>query len=281
MGLYKRIRTIGLVLLAGCLATPPVQAGRWVVYYNDEAPPKAFTGYDLVVFDSTDHPPVRAVRENGAEVLGYLSLGEVEAFRAHYEWAREAGILLQENENWPDSYMVDIRRQVWLEKVIYDLIPRLVHDGFDGVMLDTVDSPLWLERQSPETHDGMTEAAVRAIRAINANFPDLKIMLNRGYEILPQVAGNLDYVLGESVRSDYDFETDTYKRVAPELYRYQIARLKAAQDLNADLEVMTLDYWDPDDQETIRDIYATQRDNGFQPYVATVDLQRIVPEPPK
>jgi endo-alpha-1,4-polygalactosaminidase (GH114 family) len=45
------------------------------------------------------------------------------------------------------------------------------------------------------------------------------------------------------------------------------------------LRVYTLDYWDPADTASIARIYATQRANGFVPYVATTALDRIVAEP--
>lgn len=42
---------------------------------------------------------------------------------------------------------------------------------------------------------------------------------------------------------------------------------------------MTLDYWNPADTAGLRRIYRAQRANGFLPYVATVELDRLVPEP--
>jgi hypothetical protein len=155
----------------------------------------------------------------------------------------------------------------------------MIRKGFDGLMLDTVDSAIQLEREQPEQFPGMEDAAVRIIRSLDRHFPDTELILNRGYEVLPRVAGVIDYALGESVYTDYDFETDSYARRSDAEYRWQVDQLKAAMNAHPNLQALTLDYWPPEDTQTIREIYRVQRANGFWPYVATVDLQSVVPEP--
>ena len=278
-----------LMVFALCLALLPVAgftntadsgvSERWLAYYSDKASPADFRAYDLLVLDSDYRPVLAPLAEHGKTLLGYLSLGEAEHYRHHFSALQEQGLLLEENPNWKGSYFLDIRERVWTERVIYELIPFLLHQGFDGVFLDTLDGPLHLEREDPERYQGMGEAAVRLVRTIRKQFPHIRIMLNRAYEILPQVAGDIDIVLGESVYADYDFGSKSYKRVPPQLYQLQLAYLKKAQQINPRLKVFTLDYWEPDDEHGIAEIYRAQRANGFVPYVATVALDRIVSEP--
>ena len=85
--------------------------------------------------------------------------------------------------------------------------------------------------------------------------------------------------LGESVYADYDFETKKYGLVEPKLYKRQVKILKDAKEKNPKLEIYTLDYWNPDDEDGIKNIYSEQRKNGFSPYVATIDLKKIIKEP--
>ncbi len=253
--------------------------GRWLAYYSDKASPQDFGAYSLVVLDGDHRPELEPLAERGKTLLGYLSLGEAEEYRYHFQEVADQGLLLAENPHWKGNHGIDIRRRVWTEKVIYELIPGLLHQGFDGVFLDTLDTPLHMERTEPERYRGMAEAAVRLVKTIRKHYPGIKIMLNRAYEILPRVAGDIDIVLGESVYADYDFENKTYKRVPQALYERQLGYLKDAMKRNPSLEVYTLDYWEPQDQEGIAAIYRVQRANGFKPYVATVALDEIIPEP--
>jgi polysaccharide biosynthesis protein PelA len=55
--------------------------------------------------------------------------------------------------------------------------------------------------------------------------------------------------------------------------------LKRARQANPKLRICSLDYWDPDARKEIRRIYRVERANGFAPYVATRELDRVVREP--
>lgn len=258
------------------VAQPP-----WLVYYAAAAPIEAFSKYSLIVLDADHHPPLGPLSARGKLLLGYISLGEVESHRSHFSEVEAEGILLQENEQWPGSFFVDLRDPRWTQRVVSELVPSILRRGFDGLFLDTLDNAGDLERADPVGYAGMTEAAASLVHAIRRQFPTIKIMINRAYEILPVVERDVDMVLGESVFADYDFENKVYRRVAAETYRRQVEILQTVKARRPKLRIMTLDYWDPEDPKGIREIYREQRANGFEPYVASVKLNRIVTEPGK
>jgi hypothetical protein len=74
----------------------PTRADSWAVYYADKAAVRDFAGFKLVVLDSTYHPPLAELKRSGKRLLGYISLGEVEAWRSHFASVRDEGILLGE-----------------------------------------------------------------------------------------------------------------------------------------------------------------------------------------
>jgi uncharacterized protein (TIGR01370 family) len=271
------LRLLALLLIA----LPGSSSGRlrWVAYYSDQARVEDFGGYGLVVFDSDRQPPLAQLATRGRILLGYLSLGEIADGRAYFQEVKQQGILAGENPNWPGSYYVDVRDQRWRRRVIEQLVPGILARGFQGVFLDTLDNPVELERRDPKTYRGMAAAATNLIKALRQSFPSITIMMNRGYGLLPEVGGYIDIVLGESVYSTYDFERKTYHLVSTEDYREQVRLLKEAKKRNPGLRVCSLDYWDPVDFKGIRRIYREERANGFEPYVATIGLDRIVEEP--
>ena len=272
-------------LLFLVLAACPARADRdtaaapWMVYYSDAAPADAFDAFGLLVLDSEAPPSLAALKDRGKVLLGYISLGEVASYRAWFEDLSRQGLLLAENPNWKGSFYVDLRDRRWTKRVIEEIVPAILFEGFDGLFLDTLDNPIHLERVEPETYAGMTAAAARLVRTLRLHYPTIPIMLNRAYPLLPEVEDAIDMALGESVYADYDFETGTYGLVDPETYRLQVEFLTAARARRPELRVMTLDYWDPEDTEGIRRIYEVERANGFEPYVATIALDRIVPRP--
>ncbi|MFQ5738752.1 MAG: endo alpha-1,4 polygalactosaminidase [Acidobacteriota bacterium] len=257
------------------------EAGTWAVYYSDEAPVEAFRPYRLLVLDSEHHPNLQRLADRGKTLLGYLSLGEVERTRPHFRELKADALLLAENPNWEGSYFIDLRDPRWTARVVEDLIPEILRQGFHGLFLDTLDNAAHLERINPRKFKGMTLAAAVLVRTIRRHYPHTKIMLNRGYEILPLVKKEVDMVLGESVYSDYSFEKKAYQLVPDDLFRQQVELLKETKRSRPQIRVFTLDYWNPTDSAMLEKIYRVERANGFEPYVATVELDRLVREPGK
>lgn len=253
---------------------------RWAVYYAAAAPAATFFDYDLVVFDADAHPPLPPLLDRGVQVLGYVSVGEVASYRRYFTAVQKQGLLLQENPNWPGSFAVDLRDPRWTERLIDEIVPAILHQGFHGIFIDTLDQPLHLEATSPSKFKGMRRGAVQLIRTLRQRYPGMVIMVNRGYPILPQIASSIDMALGESVRTTYNFASKRYERVSEGDYQWQLQWLNKARQAAPRLQLFTLDYWDPADAAGITEIYALQRDKGLIPYVATVELDRLVPEPP-
>lgn len=252
----------------------------WAVVYASEVPRQALAPYDLLILDSDGYPPLAPLLRAGKTVLGYISLGEVNIQRQHFATVEGYGLFRGENPNWPGSQFVDLRDTRWHTLVLETLVPRILARGFSGLFLDTLDNAAYLEWRDPVANAGMTDAAATLVRKLRASQPDMPIMLNRAYEILPAVAGDIDMEMAESIRTDFDFATKTYAFVEEEEYRRQVELLNAVRTAHPDLQIMSLDYWYPADTETIRKIYRIQRENGFLPYVSTVELDRVIPEPP-
>jgi hypothetical protein len=252
---------------------------RWAVYYNTQAQPEEFREYGLVVLDSDHHPAIAPMAARGATVLGYLSLGEINQHGAGFASVKQMGILLGQNRNWPDSYYIDVRDPRWQGLLIDELVPGLLAQGFHGVFLDTLDDPVELERRDPLRCKGMGGAAAALVKALRRAFPAATLMMNRGYALLPEVVGQIDIELGESVYGTYDFERKSYRPVAAAEYQRQVQWLRQARKWNPDLRICSLDYWDPMDREGIRRVYRLERANGFAPYVATIRLDQLVKEP--
>lgn len=273
-----------LVAMMGSLYQPlKIQAEQaqenWMVCYSCDFTPAAFDPYDLVILDSANYTLAARLVDRGKSVLGYLSLGEVEKNRPWFTAVSQQGLLLQENRNWKGSYMIDVRDSRWTTRVIEKLIPEMLRRGFQGVFLDTLDNAAELERIDKNKYRGMTAAAASLVRTIRRHYPQIKIMMNRAYDILPEVGQYIDMELGESVYTDYNFAAKTYGYVEKKNYQLQVSWLKNAAKKFPDLKIYTLDYWNPEDKPGIAKIYETQNKNGFIPLVSTIALNQIIPKP--
>ena len=268
-----------LLCLVGCTPAPHPQKPEyyhWAAYYDTKLPAEAFSDLDLVVFDRRYHPDFRHMKENTV-ILAYVSMGEVYGDVPEKHDLENDRALLTKNPNW-NSHAVDLTSEKWRRLVLGYVDYALAH-GFDGVMLDTVDSPLeWARATAPNRQVEMQKAAVSLIHAIREKYPDIKIMLNRGFQIAPQVIFDIDYLLAESVLSYKDELTGQYRLVASKDYSDAVGQLHTIIARTDKVRVLTLDYWDMNDGHGVDKLYAMQRAAGFHPYVTTPDLHHFTPE---
>lgn len=250
---------------------------KWVAYYGETADEQLLASYDLVVLDPGFKGAKSAIAKGGAQLCAYLSLGEVRTGERFYDRI-DPRALLKENPAWPGSRRIDVRSRSWANLLMHQVIPAISADGFSGLFLDTLDTPPYLEQQDPNGNRGMRQSAIDLVRAIRRANPNMLIIMNRGYDLLPDVVGQIDGLVAESLMTmpgsgdgcPCKWNSDADVKV-------QLSLLAPAQQQR--LPVLSLDYWVPEDLQTIRDIYSRERQLGHHPYVATRTLDQIVPEP--
>lgn len=248
---------------------------RWAAYYGDKKPWEEFLGYDVVVFDADHHPDVRPLVGRDTKVLAYLSLVEVHPSRPFFYKLKQRNLLMDAPKG--GAAVVDIRKPEWMALLIEEVIPVYVRQGFIGLMFDTVDTATALEAKDPVRYAGMRDAAVSTIRHIRAHYPYLQLMVNRGFEVLPRIEGEIDMILAESIFID---SRDAKARPFPESHTNSVLQMLAdTKARRPDLQLYSLDYWDMEDAKGVKKIYSRQRKAGFAPYVATPDLQSLFAEP--
>lgn len=252
---------------------------KFVIYYSDEHSDNEFSGYDVIVFDRENHPYINNLKSKGKIILGYVSGSELDSNRDNFDDLKRRFKPLKENEIWKGSFIVDIRSVEWTAHIIENIIPDMIRKGFSGIFIDTLDSIEELEASDPDKYNGMIYAAVNMIKTIRMHYPNIKIMVNRGYKILPHVANDIDYVLAESTMATHDFETGKSSMVDKEIYQEYVDKAKELRKISPHLQIMTVDYWDMDDIDGVRDIYLKHRENAFIPYVTTVNLEKLHHQP--
>lgn len=259
-----RMRLLAAIALTAVIFfSKPVQAQqvKWVCFYGASAPLSTLSKFDLLVFDSDSHPLLRPLKERNKTVVGYLSVGEVNSTRAYFNDVKAQNLTLQENRNWPGSFFIDVRNPLWTKRVIEELVPKILQKGFDGVFLDTVDNAPYLEELDRQRYRGMAEAMVTLVKAIRQNYPNIKIIVNRGFDILSRLEGSFDMVLGESIVEE------------------QVRLLQDLKRRRPNVTILTLDYINPADRNAIIQAYRRQRANGFNPYVSTRELNLVFEDP--
>jgi polysaccharide biosynthesis protein PelA len=273
----------GMTMITGRGAASSSQLIRpdasWVVYYSAVANATRLSGFNVIVLDPAYSGAIADCRSHGGRTFGYLSLGEISKRNAWFPFPSDPAAILEENPDWPGTYRVDVRQESWRAAILNDGVKRLREMGFDGLFMDTLDTPPYLEAIDPRRCRGMGAAAIDLVKSIRRQWPDMPIIMNRGYALLAELVDDIDAIVAESLLTTYDSATGAYRWVEPDHVAEQIKLLSPANRRSPQLPILSLDYWKPDEPETIREIYRRERGLGHSPYVGTINLDQIVDAP--
>jgi uncharacterized protein (TIGR01370 family) len=205
--------------------------------------------------------------------LGYVSVGEADARRPYWPEVHGAPFVLEPDVYWPENFRVDLRDRRWQEILLSEEIPRLLGAGFDGLMLDTIDTAPYLESRDAIRFAGTRQALRDLLRQIRTRFPSATLVAN-GTTALADAAPFVDGFVVEGVFATYDFGRRLYRVTTEEERAWKLARIDDALAV-ARRPVFTIDYADVGDVALAHwaESAATQR--GFKSYVGVRDLNTL------
>ena len=268
------LRFLGWCLtgLATCLLLPPQAAHATpavALHYGNRIPLSEFRTFDIVVVEPDHgHDPVQ-YRTSGSELYAYVSVAEVQSSRPYYadipstwkmarngDWNSE--VLDQTPEAWPDFFADRVVRPLW-------------ERGYKGLFLDTLDS-YRLAEKFDET--AQQNGLVRVIETLHRRFPGIRLIVNRGFEIIPRVRDKIEMVAAESLYRGWNAGAQRYEEVKSEDRAWLLAQLQTIQERDR-LPVLAIDYAPPHDRALARETARRIQSHGFIPWVGDSQLHTL------
>ena len=239
-----RLRAI-LVHL-GAVVTGMVSAAqpspRLYINYSPAPPPQDLLTYDLCILDAHAKADLRPGQELGHLFLAYVSLVELATGSIADADARKRDVpFLGTNEAW-SSHVMDVTSRRWRDFILDDVAAPALAKGYDGLFLDTADTashPAFKDKARARL------AVIDMVMAVHRRWPGKQLVINRGFDLLKDLAPVLSGVLVESVYQTFDPATKHYRAVTAEGSAWVVSRIREAQALN--LPVYAVDYVTPGD----------------------------------
>lgn len=237
-------------------------------YYAAPVPSELLAHFDRVVVEPDG---VRSLPTNSrAQLFAYVSVGEVNPSRS-YRQAIPAPLIVGSNPVW-GSDLVDARKDEWREFLLDRVVEPLYARGFRGLFLDTLDSYERITKE-PQERAAYARGIANIIEALRHRHPDLKVLMNRGFDVLPLLTQPPDGLVVESLFQTAD-PGEAYRQVSPE---ERNALLRVLQHVREkwNLPITVIDYVTPTDRSLRRHIANRIWQSGFDPYVSTPSLTSI------
>ncbi|MDP8219172.1 MAG: endo alpha-1,4 polygalactosaminidase [Candidatus Theseobacter exili] len=240
---------------------------------EQEIDPYIINKYDMAVLDP-DYYPSFTMHSKRPLLIAYISVGEAEEYRSYWKSIKDELWIIGENPNWKENHYIDICNDKWQEIILEKVIPMIISKGFNGIMLDTLDTIDVLCDKAPDKCSLYKKAMMDLVKNINEKYPNLLLVSNNGFSILPQIAPFLNGIIVEDINTMPDFKKGGYMKVPSADRKYKIRIIKELIK-KFDLPVFNIDYASQDNKRMIRQDIRRSRSLGFKPYVAEKNLDRI------
>jgi uncharacterized protein (TIGR01370 family) len=257
---------------------PPPALPSVAFYYGANPPLADLQAFDIAVvepdFVANPQAHARAAKDGVHELFAYVSLGEVQSSRPYYKQL-PSGSLRNLNAAW-GSRVIDQTAPGWREFFLSSIIEPLWRQGWRSFFLDTLDSYQLFAKTDAE-RAAQTAAMVDILRELKRRHPDAKLMLNRGFELLPEIAPLTYAVAAESLYRGYDAGRKAYRTVPDEDRAWLLGQMETVRD-RYHLPVIAIDYVDPSQPKARELARATAKEissHGFVPWVADGGLLSI------
>jgi len=262
-----------ILVWAMVLVTLPLQAAEMhstAVFYAADLPVDLLGQFQRVIVEVDNVKPteLQALHQAGAKVLAYVSIGEVAPSRKWYAQVKPEWIL-GKNRIW-DSEVMDITNLGWQQFVIEQLVAPLAKQGYDGLFMDTLDS-FQLLAKTDEARQQQANALADLLRNIRKEYPQMKLVANRGFDVIPQISPLLDAVLAESLYASWDNAHQEFKPATVSDTEWLLQKLKGIQQ-QFGLEIIILDYLPPTQAAEARQLAKKIQEQGFVPWISTAPL---------
>ncbi len=239
------------------------------LYYGTPDRLADFRAFDTVVVDP-DHLGAQALPQwAGTTFYAYASVGEVLRSRA-YDKDIPAAWKIGSNAAW-GSDLIDQSAPGWPDFFADRVIAPLWKRGFRGFFLDTLDS---YRLATAFDEQAQQQGLVHLIGTLHQRFPGIRLVLNRGFDILPQVHKQVEMVAAESLYRRWNQAARRYEEVPDADHTWLLGQLQTVREQYR-LPVLVIDYVPPHDRALTRATAQRIAQAGFIPWVSDADLSSV------
>jgi len=201
------------------------------------------------------------------QMYAYISIGEIDRTLDIYKDVKKEWIVAQ-NKAW-QSDVLDLKSKEYQNFMFEKMIEPARKKGFKNFFFDTLDSYEFYSKTQKQRIENRV-ALVSFIKEFHTRYPDSKLILNRGFNIIDEVHEIVQAVLFESYYKGISGEQLVYKSVSKNDRQWLDIYIKKIKEYG--LDIICLDYLDFRKPKETLELVKKIAKTGMIPYVSTRDL---------
>ena len=238
---------------------------RYAFIYSKNIDDRFINFYDKVVVEADAIDNIYAIRYP-KKMVAYVSVGEIEPWRKTKTPYQKSWII-SKNRTW-NSLIADLRKPAY-QAFIFERITSLYKKGYRNFFLDTMDA-YHVTAKDKKLFKTQQKALVDFIHKLHRKYPQSKIIVNRGFELLDEISNDIDAVVAESLLKRYNHAKKEYIDVPKQDRDWLLGNFKKAKKMG--LDVVSIEYSNQSTKERLN-IAKKVKKLGFIPYVTDGLLQ--------
>ena len=201
------------------------------------------------------------------KMYAYVSVGEINTNIKEYKKVKKSWIL-GKNGAW-GSKILDLTNPQYQKFFFKEQIEPQMKRGFKNFFFDTLDS-YQLVRKTAKEREKSKKALALLINNFHKKYPDSKLVINRGFEIIDKVHNSVNAVLFESYYSGLGGKNLGYKKVSDSDREWLDTKISKIKSYN--LDVIAVDYLPYKRMNEADEIIKKIKKKGMIPYIANRSL---------
>lgn len=246
-----------------------IAAPAVALFYGEKAPLAELKAFDIAVVEP-DHGynPLR-YRTPDSELFAYVAVAEVQPSRPYFKEIPAAWKMAR-NGDW-GSVVLDQTPAEWPKFFADKVVGPLWEQGYRGFFLDTLDS---YRLATSFDESAQQQGLIQVIETLHRRFPGIRLILNRGFEIVPRVQDKVFMVAAESLFRGWNAGGQRYEEVKISDREWLLGQLKTIKESHG-IPILGIDYVTPSDRKTTRETAERIRALGFVPWVTDSNLDSL------
>ena len=208
---------------------------RYAFVYSQNIDDRFINFYDKVVVEADAIDNIYALRYPN-KMVAYVSVGEIEPWRKSTTKYDKSWII-SKNRTW-NSLIADLRNSAY-QNFIFERIALLYKKGYRNFFLDTIDAYHVTSKDKKLFYE-QQNMLISFIHELHQKYPQSKIIINRGFELLEEIHTDIHAVVAESLLGRYNHIKKEYVSVPKTDRLWLLSNFQKAQEYG--LDVVSIEY---------------------------------------